>query len=842
MSTHLFTKSLKHRVYEAAGILCFISALIYLLILLSYDLNDPGWTYITNNKQTIANLGGYFGANLADMSFTMFGIMAYVLPLLLGYASWIYFNKSVFNKSTEIAEGGFSLVRCLGVVAILLAGSALAEFQFTQFNVFMPLSSGGMLGHFVANLLVSYFAFTVSTLLLLGMFLIGISLTIHLSWLSVADILGNLIIQLVTYLNTYVRRYGGFMLNTLLAKGALLRQSNIRQNNNQNNNVLNTKVLNTKRSRLSMDRFMEGGMKGGVEASVENSVKNVAEDEYPVEDLAENSVDPSPILKAASRATQDDHIPMLTSEPGRQIRVESSVPSKTINAEYSPPPLPALGLLKQMHKSMGRGYDPEKLKILSAILEQKLADFGVKAEVVEVNPGPVITRFEIQPAPGIKVIKISNLAKDLARSLTVSSVRIVEVIPGKSVVGIEIPNEHREIVLLGNVLTTEVYQQAPSPVTLALGVNTEGQTVISDLAKMPHLLVAGTTGSGKSVGVNTMLLSILYKSTPKEVRLIMVDPKMLELSVYNGIPHLLTPVVTDMKQAANALRWCVIEMDRRYHLMSKLGVRNLNGYNEKILAARAKNETIPDPSWQINKMLDEAQSPPALDTLPYIVVVVDEFAEMMMIVGKKVEELIARLAQKARAAGIHLILATQRPSVDVITGLIKANIPTRIAFQVSSRIDSRTVLDQGGADQLLGNGDMLYLPPGSGLPIRVHGTFVSDEEVHSVVSHWQQQASPEDFSAEYQKMILQTETEDSADIDGNENQGLIHDSEQDPLYDQIVEFVVQSRKSSISAVQRRFKIGYNRSARIVETLEKNGVLSAAENGKREVLVPPSDEA
>ena len=493
--------------------------------------------------------------------------------------------------------------------------------------------------------------------------------------------------------------------------------------------------------------------------------------------------------------------------------------------------LPQISLLDAADHSNDRGYSKETLEAMSRLLELKLKDFGVVAEVVAVQPGPVITRFEIQPAPGVKVSRISNLAKDLARSLAVISVRVVEVIPGKSVVGIEIPNEDRQIVRFSEVLSSTEYDSSASPVTLALGHDIGGAPIVADLAKMPHLLVAGTTGSGKSVGVNAMILSILFKSSPKDVRLIMIDPKMLELSVYDGIPHLLAPVITDMKEAANGLRWCVAEMERRYRLMAALGVRNLGGYNRKIKEAEKSGTPMLDPLWQPTEGLDEEQ--PTLQHLPYIVVIIDEFADMMMIVGKKVEELIARIAQKARAAGIHLILATQRPSVDVITGLIKANVPTRIGFQVSSKVDSRTILDQGGAEQLLGHGDMLYLPPGSGLPVRVHGAFVADEEVHRVVKDWVKRGEPE-----YITEVLEGPSEPilipgASGADGGD------DGEQDALYDEAVQFVTQSRRASISAVQRKLKIGYNRAARMIETMEAAGVVSEmGTNGSREVLAPP----
>ncbi len=478
-------------------------------------------------------------------------------------------------------------------------------------------------------------------------------------------------------------------------------------------------------------------------------------------------------------------------------------------------------------------YTPEQLADMAELLEMRLREYGVKAEVVETWPGPVITRFEIRPAAGVKVSKISNLAKDLARSLMVKSVRVVEVIPGKPTVGIEIPNPNRAMIRIRQVLDSDVYQQADSPVTLALGQDIGGKPVVANLNKMPHLLVAGTTGSGKSVGINTMLVSMLLKATPDEVRMIMVDPKMLELSVYDGIPHLLAPVVTDMKEAANALRWCVAEMERRYKLMAAMGVRNIAGFNAKLDEAERHGAQVQDPLWEPQPW-EMHQQPPTLAKLPYIVVVIDEFADMFMIVGKKVEELIARLAQKARAAGIHLILATQRPSVDVVTGLIKANIPTRMAFQVSSKIDSRTILDQGGAENLLGHGDMLYLPAGAGMPQRVHGAFVDDDEVHRIVEDWKRRGEPE-YIEEILSGGVSADALAGLEAEGGDGE----DAEQDALYDEAVQFVTESRRASISAVQRRFKIGYNRAARLVEAMEQAGVVSSmGNNGSREVLAPP----
>lgn len=488
--------------------------------------------------------------------------------------------------------------------------------------------------------------------------------------------------------------------------------------------------------------------------------------------------------------------------------------------------LPALSLLDRPKKQI-KPVSRESLEAISRMVELKLADFNIEVQVVGVHPGPVVTRFELQPAAGIKVSQITNLAKDLARALSVVSVRIVEIIPGKPYVGLEIPNEQREMVALCEVLESRPFADIRSPLTLALGKDISGHPVAVDLARMPHLLVAGTTGSGKSVALNCMVLSLLYSGTPQQVRLIMIDPKMLELSVYDGIPHLLAPVVTDMKEAANALRWCVIEMDRRYRLLAALGVRNIAGYNRRVQEAIDAGKPLTDPFHA-----DTAFTAPALESLPYVVVIIDELADMMMLVGKKVEELIARLAQKARAAGIHLIVATQRPSVDVITGLIKANIPCRIAFQVSSRIDSRTILDQMGAEQLLGQGDMLYLPPGTGVPQRIHGAFVDDHEVHNVVRELKKLGAPN-----YVEAILASTDGGPGEVSYDEITG--EPNEADELYDMAVRVVTETRRASVSGVQRRLKIGYNRAARLVEEMERQGVVGSLQsNGMREVLAPP----
>ncbi len=533
------------------------------------------------------------------------------------------------------------------------------------------------------------------------------------------------------------------------------------------------------------------------------------------------------------REVVEDHAPIVIEPPMMEVPKSTRVAKerqKPLFVELSDTKLPQVDLLDA---APGRieTVTPESLEMTSRLIEKKLKDFGVEVRVVAASPGPVITRYEIEPATGVKGAQVVNLAKDLARSLSLVSIRVVETIPGKTTMALELPNAKRQMIRLAEILGSQVYADAASQLTMGLGKDIIGAPVVADLAKMPHCLVAGTTGSGKSVGINAMILSVLYKAEARDVRLILIDPKMLEMSVYEGIPHLLCPVVTDMKQAANALNWCVGEMERRYKLMSKLGVRNLAGYNKKIADAAEKGEKLPNPF----SLTPEAPEP--LDRLPFIVVVIDELADLMMVVGKKIEELIARLAQKARAAGIHLVLATQRPSVDVITGLIKANIPTRLSFQVSSKIDSRTILDQMGAEALLGQGDMLYLTPGGGIPVRVHGAFVSDEEVHRVVEYLKSQGEPN-----YIEGILEGGTLDGDSEGGVPGAGGGGDGEADPMYDQAVAIVLQHKKASISLVQRHLRIGYNRAARLLEQMEKSGLVSAmATNGNRDLLVPRRDE-
>ncbi len=777
---------LKEGALIALGALC-----AYLwMALLTYDPSDPGWTH-TSNVQQVQNAAGRAGAWFADVLFMVLGYFAYVFPLLLGVKTW-----QVFRARHEAWRwnGWLFSWRLIGLVILILSGSALAYIHF-QSAEGLPASSGGALGESLGQFAVLALNVQGSTLALLALFLFGLTVFTDLSWFKVMDLTGKITLDLIELIQSFFSRWW----NARAERKQLVAQ--LREVDDVVSEVAAPMVRDRREQAKVKERIIE-------------------RDEALARHMSERDKRVAPVIAPPP--------PPKASEPSKRVLKEKQATLFVDPlVEGSLPPISLLDAAEKQQKQ----YSPESLEAMSRLLEIKLKEFGVEVVVESVHPGPVITRFEIQPAAGVKVSRISNLAKDLARSLAVISVRVVEVIPGKTTVGIEIPNEDRQIVRFSEVLSSAPYDDAKSPVTLALGHDIGGKPVIADLAKMPHLLVAGTTGSGKSVGVNAMILSILFKSTPEEARLIMIDPKMLELSIYEGIPHLLCPVVTDMKEAANALRWSVAEMERRYKLMAAMGVRNLAGFNRKIKEAEEAGTPLTDPLFRRESMDDQ---PPLLKALPTIVVVVDEFADMMMIVGKKVEELIARIAQKARAAGIHLILATQRPSVDVITGLIKANIPTRMAFQVSSKIDSRTILDQGGAEQLLGHGDMLYLPPGTGLPIRVHGAFVSDDEVHRVVEAWKARGAPD-----YIEEILVGVEESGSGFDGGAGEGGGEGSEEDPLYDEAVRFVTESRRASISAVQRKLKIGYNRAARMIEAMEMAGVVTSMNtNGSREVIAPP----
>jgi len=763
----------KQLLTEGALIGSIALCLIMMVALLSYSPTDPGWSKTATNQQVL-NAIGPAGALFADILFNLFGAMAYLFPLLLAARALLILRTCLLKEALPFDSVTFSL-RMIGFVLVMVSATSLANIQFSDSLTSYPSGFGGVLGKTISESVLEVFSYTGASVILLSLFLFGLTVFAEISWILLIDSLGSAAIICAGWVSRTFSEFRRKQLEKSIAR----------------------------------------------EARAERTIKVEAASKKIFKRSPVTISPPEVKAKISKRAEKEKQQPLFVDE-------------KLVGV------LPPLNLLDAQDKSKNTGFSNESLEHMSRLLEVKLQDFGISATVVEVLPGPVVTRFEIQPAAGIKVSRISGLAKDLARSMAVISVRVVEVIQGKSVVGIEIPNETREMVRLSEVLNSDAYDNSSSPLTLALGNDIAGIPVVADLAKMPHLLVAGTTGSGKSVGINAMLLSLLFKASPDEVKLILIDPKMLELSVYDDIPHLLTPVITDMKDASSGLRWCVGEMERRYKLMAALGVRNIAGYNRKIEDAIKSGNPITDPLWVFNPEemgwdeTQEAPEAPTLESLPYIVVVVDEFADMMMIVGKKVEQLIARIAQKARAAGIHLILATQRPSVDVITGLIKANVPSRIGFQVSSKIDSRTILDQGGAEQLLGHGDMLYLPPGTSVPERIHGAFVDDHEVHKVVADWKRRGQPnylEDITDESASSGVVVPGFSASD-EGQE------DGESDPLYDEAVAFVLETRKASISSVQRKLRVGYNRAARLIEQMEASGVVSAmGTNGSREVLVP-----
>ena len=754
------------RISEGCFILTLTVAFFVFLSLMTYQSTDPGWFHTAANKiakHGIANAGGPVGAFLADALYWLLGYFAFALPFGVAYLAWVILHD---QRVLHVFNQYMFFLRTVGLLLVFTGGCGLSTLLVSG-QAKLLYGAGGKFGQVMAKSCCHIVHLEGGLLILVAIFLVGVTWLTGLSWIQAVELLGKY---------------------TIIIMNQVLR-------------------LTEGLSQVFFD----------VVQFIKNRKKNLLT-------VGEQLV---PRIKK-EKPVRQKHNPRVTAPSlGIAILDTTPPPRATEHVMMTVPVtegLPALTLLDkgQPGKPMG-GYTPAELETLSRDLEQHLLDYGVQVDVVAVHPGPVITRFELQLAAGVKASRLTALARDLARSLSVLSVRVVEIIPGKTVVGLELPNPYRATVALSDVFSAEVYQQAHSPLTLALGVDIGGHPMIVDLAKMPHLLVAGTTGSGKSVGINAMILSLLFRATPEQVRLILVDPKMLELSVYDGIPHLLTPVVTDMKEAASALRWCVEEMERRYRLMAAMGVRHVVGFNTKITEAAEKGEALVDPLWK--PTADLSDQAPRLSTLPYIVVVIDELADMMMVVGKKVEQLIARIAQKARASGIHLILATQRPSVDVLTGLIKSNIPTRISFQVSSKIDSRTILDQQGAEQLLGHGDMLFLAPGTGAPLRVHGAFVDDQEVHRVANDWRARGVPQ-----YIDEITQH------GLDGAEGGGSGEDVEQtDPLYDEAVEFVLQTRKASTSAVQRRFKIGYNRAARLVDEMERTGIVGPLDGGFRDVL-------
>jgi|LauGreSuBDMM15SN_2_FD.fasta_scaffold02599_1 S-DNA-T family DNA segregation ATPase FtsK/SpoIIIE len=763
-----------------AGLLVFLTAALW-----SYHPQDPAWS-TSGSGAAVRNGVGRWGALVADLAYFMFGFSAWWC-VVAGYRAWLValarwlrgidpqddLDKSSWQRSLWVFW--------LGLAVLLVASCGMEWSRLYRLETGLPGHSGGVLGYWAGAAAERGLGFNGSALLGIVLSLVGVAMVFRFSWGQLAEKIGA---QL----------------------DALIR-SRHEKREIEEDMALGQQALRERQQALSpqaIDPQWDVNLPGLV--SPEGQL-----------DLPAVSI---PVTKAVPRVIESPVMDVPRSD--RVIKERQ----KPLFNELPDSKLPQVDLLDSLSIRQ-ETVSTDTLEMTSRLIEKKLKDFGVEVRVVAAAPGPVITRYEIEPATGVKGSQVVNLAKDLARSLSLVSIRVIETIPGKNFMALELPNAKRQSIKLSEILGSQVYNEAKSMLTMGLGKDIIGNPVVADLAKMPHVLVAGTTGSGKSVGINAMILSLLYKAEARDVRLLMIDPKMLEMSVYEGIPHLLAPVVTDMRQAANGLNWCVGEMEKRYKLMSKMGVRNLAGYNQKIDDATAREEFI------YNPFSLTPDDPEPLKRLPHIVVVIDELADLMMVVGKKIEELIARLAQKARAAGIHLILATQRPSVDVITGLIKANIPTRIAFQVSSKIDSRTILDQMGAEALLGMGDMLYMPSGTGFPIRVHGAFVSDEEVHRVVSYLKSQGEPD-----YIEGVLEGGTTD--DDGGMLGEG--DNSEKDPMYDQAVEVVLKNRKASISLVQRHLKIGYNRAARLVEDMEKAGLVSAMSgSGQREILVPARAE-
>lgn len=956
--------NLSFRGIKESTLLAFVGISLFLVLsLFSYSPNDPAWSHSISSmlESQVLNLGGHFGAHFADISFYLFGLVAYFIPVFIVFLGWFIYQQ--MSKKLEHNKLLVTL-RAVGFLLTIISACAISTMHFSAPEIDLPsnIGAGGILGDLSANLLTKFFSFIGSTLVLLTLFLVGFTWLTNLSWLWLMDFTGKWMLYFLSLLvfvtlkifHTVKTKTGDFLQHRQDKKQALAKLDPIEEPTQKQSkfgqllerltakdedlveiekveiaeveiaevgidtesNIQQKKALDI--TTYDQDDDLEQDMDDyTLKEKLQDSFSQVADKVIPaflkkkepydeeVEEIPNESIDTlekiDPVfsgkefsgkefsaknhnddsntvgLDSADLPTNDlstknapqtvaqllevdskekqvqakkeqlntnmfDKEPVVEAKPSKKQAIDVSI-QNTENKAPTPrvvkesqsklfkhdviDQLPPLSLLDKP-KPRKQMTTKEELEMLSRRIEEKLSDYNMSVEVVAVQQGPVITRFELELAPGIKVSQLTNLSKDLARALLVVSIRVVEVIAGKSTVGIEIPNEYREIVPFYDVLNSKGYTESKYQLPLGLGHDISGQPVVADLAKMPHLLVAGTTGSGKSVGVNSMILSMLFHANADELRLIMVDPKMLELSVYEGIPHLLCPVVTDMMEAANALRWSVAEMERRYKLLSALGVRNIAGYNKKVKDAIDAGEPLLDPLFEPHPMKASLRPDP-LEPLPYIVIVIDEFADMMMVVGKKVEELIARLAQKARAAGMHLILATQRPSVNVVTGLIKANVPTRIAFQVSSKIDSRTILDQMGAEALLGNGDMLFLPPGTGMPQRVHGAFVSDDEVHAVVNDLKSKGS-----AEYIEEILT-----GAGVEGTPGMpGEDAGNETDPLYDQACSIVIESRKASISSIQRRLKVGYNRAARMVEDMEAAGLVSKVQsNGQREVLAP-----
>ncbi len=759
--------------HELALFLGAAALLFWLLALLSHSPVDAAWS-TSGHAATGAstrNWGGRLGAFLSDASYFLMGysvwwcVLASVRSWLASLARWLR------GADTSSTAGRSRALFWIGLIMLVAASCALEWTRLYRLEPRLPGHSGGVLGYWLGSAASRWLGFNGSALLGISMGVVGAAWALRFSWGAWAEGIGQLI------LNWFDKR----------------------------------------REKKEMAQDLAFGSQAAREREEIVNVERAESEELHAAPVILPKATPPRIEPVLTDSFVD--VPLST-----RVAKERQ---KGLFIDLPDSKLPQVDLLDGAPAGKQETVSPETLEMTSRMIEKKLKDFGVSVQVVAAMPGPVITRYEIEPATGVKGSQIVGLAKDLARSLSLVSIRVVETIPGKNYMALELPNAKRQMIRLSEILGSQVYNDAKSMLTMGLGKDIVGNPVVADLAKMPHCLVAGTTGSGKSVGINATILSLLYKAEARDVRLLLIDPKMLEMSVYEGIPHLLCPVVTDMRQAAHGLNWCVMEMERRYKLMSKLGVRNLAGYNVKIDEAKAREEFI------YNPFSLTPDSPEPLERLPHIVVVIDELADLMMVVGKKIEELIARLAQKARAAGIHLILATQRPSVDVITGLIKANIPTRIAFQVSSKIDSRTILDQMGAEALLGMGDMLYMPSGTGFPVRVHGAFVSDEEVHRVVAYLKSQGEPNYIDGVLEGGTVDGEDGLSLDLGGGSGAG-----EKDPLYDKAVEIVLKNQKASISLVQRHLAIGYNKAANLLEAMEQAGLVSAMNGrGQREILVP-----
>lgn len=859
--------------HEWGLLIGFVLALFLFLVLFSYDPRDAGFFSSGTAEGKLYNWGDATGAWIASFLLFLFGVFAYAVPFGVALVSWVVFRIRV--NQTELNRRQL-LISSASLFLLLSTGAALASLYLNGQDWFVPLpySGGGMWGYALAQFMVSAIDRLATTLLLLSFFALAFSWIVGISLLQLVDVTGEVLWLswhwtlenwqdkwkpgLLAFADLLVEKYqawrrGERVLPTQQAFIAWLITTWSDLKAHVAKFILGRPAVperpvgeHFKPAELhetpswSTKTVSIPGLVQPISDDVPQSVVRTVSDhdnrlykEPSVTEQDEQTLKPiMPIMgqSAESEAPPSSEHLAAMMDMALKVRDDRGV---TLVGETKQASLPSLSLLDEIPKQV-HSIDKSVLESMGVLLEQTLKEYNIKADVVGIVSGPVVTLFELQPAPGVKVGSITNLAKDLARSMSVLAVRVVDIIPGKSVIGIEIPNPVQESISFREVLSSDVYQHTSMTLPLVMGKDTAGRPVVADLAKMPHALVAGQTGSGKSVGVNAMIVSLLYHATADEVKFIMIDPKMLELSVYEGIPHLLAPVVTDMSEAANALRWCVVEMERRYQLMSKLGVRNIAGYNEKVQAAIDAGKPIIDPTATMPMMgtFDMAPPMPTLEPLPYIVVIVDEFADLFMVVGKKIEELIARLAQKARAAGIHLVLATQRPSVDVVTGLIKANIPARVSFKVASKIDSRTILDQMGADQLLGRGDMLYLGNGMSIPQRVHGPFVSDDEVHRVVEFLKTQGTPEYVTLDPAAALGGGGSASLTGLFDDEAGG----AEKDVLYDEAVAFVIEARRVSVSSVQRRFKIGYNRAARIVEAMEAAGLVSAQQpNGNREVL-------